>query len=109
MKTPCLGVYVKYSIACTCIITSFFTPKVMAVDYLDFSTPDDVKMPPFQKIKEEFSKDLQSSVLFPDFTVRSTQNKGKHSHTACSWIITAITQCGLLIIQSTNILLLKWY
>ncbi|XP_060759034.1 cadherin EGF LAG seven-pass G-type receptor 1 isoform X5 [Neoarius graeffei] len=48
---------------------------IMAVDYLDFSTLDDVKMPPFQKIKEEYPKDLQSSVLFPGFTVKSTQNK----------------------------------
>ncbi|XP_058272722.1 cadherin EGF LAG seven-pass G-type receptor 1 isoform X1 [Hemibagrus wyckioides] len=48
---------------------------IMAVDYLDFSTPDDLKMPPFQKIKEEYSKDLQSTVLFPEFTGKSTQNK----------------------------------
>lgn len=66
---------------------SFFTPKVMAVDYLDFSTPDDVKMPPFQKIKEDFPNELHSSVLFPDFTVKSTQKKGKPSHMACRWII----------------------
>lgn len=49
----------------------------MAVDYLDFSTPDDVKMPPFKKIKEKYSKDLQSSVLFSEFNIKSTQNKGK--------------------------------
>ncbi|KAM9467566.1 cadherin EGF LAG seven-pass G-type receptor 1 isoform 2-T2 [Clarias gariepinus] len=48
---------------------------IMAVDYLDFSTPDDVKMPPFQKIKEEYPKDLHSSVLFPEFSLKSTQNK----------------------------------
>lgn len=69
----------------------------MAVDYLDFSTPDNVKMPHFQKIKEEYPKDLQSSVLFPDFTVKSTPNKGKHSHAAFRWDITAMTQCGLLV------------
>lgn len=72
----------------------------MAVDYLDFSTPDDVKMPPFQKIKEEYPKDLQSSVLFPEFTVKSTQNRGKHSHAACKWILSAITKCALLVTNS---------
>lgn len=78
----------------------------MAVDYLDFSTPDDLKMPPFQKIKEEYPKDLQSTVLFPEFTGKSTQNKGKHSYAAYTWIISGITECGLLI-QSTYILVLK--
>lgn len=80
----------------------------MAVDYLDFSTLDDVKMPPFQKIKEEYPKDLQSSVLFPGFTVKSTQNKGKRSYAACRLIITAHTKCGLRV-QSANILLLKCF
>ncbi|XP_046729152.1 cadherin EGF LAG seven-pass G-type receptor 1 isoform X2 [Silurus meridionalis] len=48
---------------------------IMAVDYLDFSTPDPIKMPPFQKIKEEYPKDLQSTVLFPEFSIKSNQNK----------------------------------
>lgn len=63
----------------------------MAVDYLDFSAPDDVKMPPFKKIKEKYSKDLQSSVLFSEFTIKSTQNKGKQR----------------LLVQSNKILLFK--
>ncbi|XP_076860885.1 LOW QUALITY PROTEIN: cadherin EGF LAG seven-pass G-type receptor 1 [Brachyhypopomus gauderio] len=48
---------------------------IMAVDYLDPSSPDKAKMPQFQKIKEEFPKDLKSSVLFPEFNFKSTQQR----------------------------------
>ncbi|KAI4886088.1 hypothetical protein NFI96_021834, partial [Prochilodus magdalenae] len=41
---------------------------IMVVDYLDPFSPDDAKIPHFQKIKEECPKDLKSSVLFPEFT-----------------------------------------
>lgn len=68
----------------------------MALDYLDFSTPDDVKMPPLQKIKEEYPKELQSTVLFPEFTVKSTQNEGKHKH-AHEWSALSLNVASLLI------------
>ncbi|XP_066525030.1 cadherin EGF LAG seven-pass G-type receptor 1 [Hoplias malabaricus] len=48
---------------------------IMAVDYLDPSSPDEAKIPHFQKIKEECPKDLKSSVLFPEFNFRSTEHK----------------------------------
>lgn len=69
----------------------------MAVDYLDFSTPDNVKMPPFQKIKKEYPKDLHSSVLFPEFTIKSTQNKGKPSRAAGRLPLRVAYQYKLLI------------
>ncbi|XP_022527058.2 cadherin EGF LAG seven-pass G-type receptor 1 isoform X3 [Astyanax mexicanus] len=45
---------------------------ILAVDYLDSSSPEEAKMPHFQKIKEEYPKDLKSSVLFPEFNYRPT-------------------------------------
>ncbi|XP_062852533.1 cadherin EGF LAG seven-pass G-type receptor 1 [Trichomycterus rosablanca] len=52
------------------------TPNmIMSVDYLDFTGPDAATMPHFQKIKEEYPKDLKSSVLFPEFNAKSIQDK----------------------------------
>ncbi|XP_035384301.1 cadherin EGF LAG seven-pass G-type receptor 1 isoform X3 [Electrophorus electricus] len=48
---------------------------ILAVDYLDSSSPDKAKIPNFQKITEEYPKDLKSSVLFPEFNFRSTQHR----------------------------------
>ncbi|XP_017552506.1 cadherin EGF LAG seven-pass G-type receptor 1 isoform X2 [Pygocentrus nattereri] len=46
---------------------------ILAVDYLDSSSPDDAKIPHFQKIKEEYPKDLKSSVLFPEFAFKAPE------------------------------------
>ncbi|XP_056280684.1 cadherin EGF LAG seven-pass G-type receptor 1 isoform X6 [Pseudoliparis swirei] len=43
---------------------------ILTVDYLDVSDPEKATLPRFQDIHEEYSKDLGSSVQFPQFNLR---------------------------------------
>ncbi|XP_033930567.1 cadherin EGF LAG seven-pass G-type receptor 1 isoform X1 [Pseudochaenichthys georgianus] len=47
---------------------------ILTVDYLDVSDPERATLPRFQDIQEEYSKELGSSVHFPQFNLRT------HSH-----------------------------
>ncbi|XP_057179691.1 cadherin EGF LAG seven-pass G-type receptor 1 isoform X2 [Triplophysa rosa] len=48
---------------------------VFAVDYLDATYPDESKIPRFQRTDQECPKDLKSSVLFPEFNFKLSENK----------------------------------
>uniref|UniRef100_A0A671L319 Cadherin EGF LAG seven-pass G-type receptor 1 n=1 Tax=Sinocyclocheilus anshuiensis TaxID=1608454 RepID=A0A671L319_9TELE len=48
---------------------------VFAVDYLDAIYPDEAKIPRFQTTDQECPKDLKSSVIFPEFSFRSSEHK----------------------------------
>ncbi|KAJ8245418.1 hypothetical protein GJAV_G00270520 [Gymnothorax javanicus] len=48
---------------------------ILAVDYLDASDPDRAMMPRFHEIQEAFPKDMESSVLFPKFTVDMSDSR----------------------------------
>ncbi|XP_056311409.1 cadherin EGF LAG seven-pass G-type receptor 1 isoform X2 [Danio aesculapii] len=48
---------------------------VFAVDYLIANNPDDTKVPNFQTTDQECPKDLKSSVLFPEFSFKSSEHK----------------------------------
>ncbi|XP_035281502.1 cadherin EGF LAG seven-pass G-type receptor 1-like isoform X1 [Anguilla anguilla] len=48
---------------------------ILVVDYLDTSSPDLAKIPRFQEIQEVYPEDLESSVLFPEFTFKPTKDK----------------------------------
>uniref|UniRef100_A0AAY4D3X6 Cadherin EGF LAG seven-pass G-type receptor 1 n=1 Tax=Denticeps clupeoides TaxID=299321 RepID=A0AAY4D3X6_9TELE len=50
---------------------------IIAVDYLDSSISDKTKIPRFQEIQEVCPKDLKSSVLFPEFSFKPVESKGK--------------------------------
>jgi len=56
---------------------SFFDSSVFAVDYLDAISPDEVKIPRFQTTDQECPKDLKSSVIFPEFSFKPSDHKGK--------------------------------
>lgn len=47
------------------------------MDYLDVSDPERATLPRFQDIHEEYSKDLGSSVHFPQFNLRAQAHRGK--------------------------------
>ncbi|KAL4624920.1 cadherin EGF LAG seven-pass G-type receptor 1 [Arapaima gigas] len=48
---------------------------IVAVDYLDTSSPDQAKIPRFQEIRDAYPKDLESSVRFPEFISRPAKDK----------------------------------
>ncbi|KAJ8262011.1 hypothetical protein GJAV_G00161080 [Gymnothorax javanicus] len=48
---------------------------IVVVDYLDTSNPDLAQIPRFQEIQEVYPKDLESSVVFPDFALKPTEDK----------------------------------
>ncbi|XP_048865233.1 cadherin EGF LAG seven-pass G-type receptor 1-like isoform X2 [Brienomyrus brachyistius] len=48
---------------------------IVAVDYLDTSNQDQAKMPRFQDIQNAYPKDLESSVRFPEFTSKFSQDE----------------------------------
>uniref|UniRef100_A0A3B3SA85 Cadherin EGF LAG seven-pass G-type receptor 1 n=1 Tax=Paramormyrops kingsleyae TaxID=1676925 RepID=A0A3B3SA85_9TELE len=50
---------------------------IVAVDYLDTSNQDQAKMPRFQDIQNAYPKDLESSVRFPEFTSKFSQDEGR--------------------------------
>uniref|UniRef100_A0A8C2H803 Cadherin EGF LAG seven-pass G-type receptor 1a n=1 Tax=Cyprinus carpio TaxID=7962 RepID=A0A8C2H803_CYPCA len=52
---------------------------VFAVDYLDAIYPDVAKIPRFQTTDQECPKDLKSSVIFPEFSFKSSEHQGKNS------------------------------
>uniref|UniRef100_A0AAR2M2I0 Cadherin EGF LAG seven-pass G-type receptor 1 n=2 Tax=Pygocentrus nattereri TaxID=42514 RepID=A0AAR2M2I0_PYGNA len=43
---------------------------IVSVDFLDSSTPDQSALPRFQEIQEAYSKELESSVFFPDLYIK---------------------------------------
>uniref|UniRef100_A0A8C2DC66 Cadherin EGF LAG seven-pass G-type receptor 1 n=1 Tax=Cyprinus carpio TaxID=7962 RepID=A0A8C2DC66_CYPCA len=51
---------------------------VFAVDYLDAIYPDVAKIPRFQTTDQECPKDLKSSVIFPEFSFKSSEHQGKN-------------------------------
>lgn len=55
---------------------SFF-PPVIAVDIFDKSNFTGARIPRFHEIKEDYPKDLESSVVFPDTLFRPSDRKGK--------------------------------
>uniref|UniRef100_A0A8C2DBY9 Cadherin EGF LAG seven-pass G-type receptor 1 n=1 Tax=Cyprinus carpio TaxID=7962 RepID=A0A8C2DBY9_CYPCA len=48
---------------------------VFAVDYLDAIYPDVAKIPRFQTTDQECPKDLKSSVIFPEFSFKSSEHQ----------------------------------
>uniref|UniRef100_A0A672RTG7 Cadherin EGF LAG seven-pass G-type receptor 1-like n=1 Tax=Sinocyclocheilus grahami TaxID=75366 RepID=A0A672RTG7_SINGR len=48
---------------------------VFAVDYLDAIYPDEAKIPRFQMTDQECPKDLKSSIIFPEFSFKSSEHK----------------------------------
>ncbi|KAL4656773.1 cadherin EGF LAG seven-pass G-type receptor 1-like [Arapaima gigas] len=50
---------------------------IVAVDYLDTSSPDHAKIPRFQEIRDTYPKDLESSVQFPEFPLKVSDSKGE--------------------------------
>uniref|UniRef100_A0A8C9TNK3 Cadherin EGF LAG seven-pass G-type receptor 1 n=1 Tax=Scleropages formosus TaxID=113540 RepID=A0A8C9TNK3_SCLFO len=50
---------------------------IVAVDYLDTSSPDHAKMPRFREIRDAYPKDLESSIQFPKFTLTASDGKGE--------------------------------
>lgn len=57
--------------------TFFFFPSVIAVDIFDKSNFTGARIPRFHEIKEDYPKDLESSVIFPDTLFRPSDRKGK--------------------------------
>lgn len=55
----------------------FFFPSVIAVDIFDKSNFTGARIPRFHEIKEDYPKDLESSVIFPDTLFRPSDRKGK--------------------------------
>ncbi|KAG2460008.1 CELR1 protein, partial [Polypterus senegalus] len=52
------------------------TPNmIIAVDFLDSSNPVSAKIPKFEEIRQEYPKDLKSTVYFPDAVFRLPENK----------------------------------
>uniref|UniRef100_A0A8C2DCK2 Cadherin EGF LAG seven-pass G-type receptor 1 n=1 Tax=Cyprinus carpio TaxID=7962 RepID=A0A8C2DCK2_CYPCA len=58
---------------------------VFAVDYLDAIYPDVAKIPRFQTTDQECPKDLKSSVIFPEFSFKSSEHQGKNSAPAFAY------------------------
>lgn len=54
-----------------------FPPPVIAVDIFDKSNFTGARIPRFHEIKEDYPKDLESSVVFPDTLFRPSERKGK--------------------------------
>uniref|UniRef100_A0A8C3AZF1 Cadherin EGF LAG seven-pass G-type receptor 1 n=1 Tax=Cyclopterus lumpus TaxID=8103 RepID=A0A8C3AZF1_CYCLU len=50
---------------------------ILTVDYLDVSDPERATLPRFQDIHEEYSKELGSSIQFPQFNLRSQGHRGR--------------------------------
>ncbi|XP_074482164.1 cadherin EGF LAG seven-pass G-type receptor 1 isoform X2 [Sebastes fasciatus] len=50
---------------------------ILTVDYLDVSDPERATLPRFQDIHEEYSKDLGSSVHFPQFNLRAQAHRAE--------------------------------
>ncbi|XP_036375616.1 cadherin EGF LAG seven-pass G-type receptor 1 [Megalops cyprinoides] len=48
---------------------------IVAVDYVDPSSPDHAKIPRFQEILEAYPKELESSVQFPEFPSKAAESK----------------------------------
>nr|XP_015208138.1 PREDICTED: cadherin EGF LAG seven-pass G-type receptor 1 isoform X2 [Lepisosteus oculatus] len=54
------------------------TPNmIIAVDFLDNSSPDSVVLPHFAEIREDYPKDLESTVHFPEAIFRQRENQVK--------------------------------
>uniref|UniRef100_A0A8B9S3C2 Cadherin EGF LAG seven-pass G-type receptor 1 n=1 Tax=Apteryx owenii TaxID=8824 RepID=A0A8B9S3C2_APTOW len=53
------------------------TNMIIAVDIFDKSNFTGAKIPQFHEIKEDYPKDLESSVIFPDTLFRPSDRKGK--------------------------------
>ncbi|XP_066504962.1 cadherin EGF LAG seven-pass G-type receptor 1 [Hoplias malabaricus] len=47
---------------------------IVSVDFLESSTADQSELPRFQEIKEFYSKELESSVLFPDLFMKPAES-----------------------------------
>lgn len=59
------------------ILWETFLFLVIAVDIFDKSNFTGAKVPQFDEIKEDYPKDLESSVLFPDALFKPSERKGK--------------------------------
>uniref|UniRef100_A0A4W4H7M5 Cadherin EGF LAG seven-pass G-type receptor 1a n=1 Tax=Electrophorus electricus TaxID=8005 RepID=A0A4W4H7M5_ELEEL len=55
-----------------------FTIITNNMHILDSSTPDLAELPRFSKIKEVYSKELESSVFFPDIFMKPSESTGRH-------------------------------
>lgn len=53
------------------------SPSVIAVDIFDKSNFTGARIPRFHEIKEDYPKDLESAVVFPDTLFRPSERKGK--------------------------------
>lgn len=54
---------------------------VFAMDFLDSSSMSQAKLPRFHEIKEIYSEELESSVIFPDSFMRAAGSRGRcYSH-----------------------------
>ncbi len=60
---------------------------VVALDFLDTANQD--KIPRFQEVNEVYSKELESSVLFPNLLAMPKKSKGCHFET-CFFILQVI-------------------
>lgn len=58
------------------IANSFFC-LVIAVDIFEKANFTGAKLPRFDKIKGDYPRDLESSVLFPDTLLRASERKGR--------------------------------
>lgn len=59
------------------ILWETFFLSVIAVDIFDKSNFTGARIPRFHEIKEDYPKDLESSVVFPDTLFRPSDRKGK--------------------------------
>lgn len=55
----------------------FLSFLVIAVDIFEKSNFTGAKVPRFDVIKEDYPRDLESSVLFPDTLLQASDRKGK--------------------------------
>lgn len=60
------------------ILILFFLWPVFAMDFLDSSSVSQAELPHFQEIKEVYSKELESTVLFPDLFMRPAESHGRY-------------------------------
>lgn len=61
---------------CKILMQFFFFWTVFAMDLLDSSSVSQAELPHFQEIKEVYSKELESSVIFPDLFMRPAGSRG---------------------------------
>lgn len=61
------------------LVSLFFLPLVLTVDYLDVSDPERATLPRFEDIQEAYPKELGSYVQFPQFNLRTQSHKGRNA------------------------------